>query len=89
MWAALRALRTLRVGVGTFLPEPYRTVPNRNFGFFGSSVRFRFLYLKSSVFGIVIGFHRIPNRNKKTNYLTLSILNYLTLSILKFGYSIM
>jgi hypothetical protein len=42
-----------------------RTVPNQNFGFFGSSVRFRFLYLRSSVFGIVIGFHRIPNRKKR------------------------
>jgi hypothetical protein len=56
--------------------------PNRNFGFFGSSVWFRFLYLKSSIFGIVIGFHRIPNRYTKKP-------NYLTLSILKFGYSIM
>jgi hypothetical protein len=45
--------------------KPNQTVPNRNFGFFVSSVRFRFLYLKSSVFGIVIGFHRIPNRNTK------------------------
>jgi hypothetical protein len=52
-----------RVGVGTFLSETEnRTVLNRNFSFFGSSVRFRFLYLKSSVFGIVIGFHRIPNQ---------------------------
>jgi hypothetical protein len=71
------------VGVGTFLPETEnRTEPNRNFGFFGSSVRFRFLYLKSLVFGIVIGFHCIPNQNTKKP-------NYLTLSILKFGYSIM
>jgi hypothetical protein len=41
--------------VGTFFTinqKPNRTEPNRNFGFFGSSVRFRFLYLRSSVFGI-------------------------------------
>jgi hypothetical protein len=60
--------------------KPNRTEPK--FRFFGSSVRFRFLYLKSSVFGIIIGFHRIPNQNTKKP-------NHLTLSILKFGYSIM
>ena len=76
------------LGVRTFLPEtenrtePNRTEPNRNFGFFGSSVRFRFLYLKSSVFGIVIGFHRIPNQNTKKP-------KYQALSILKFDYLIM
>jgi hypothetical protein len=62
--------------------EPYRIEPNRNFGFFGSSVRFRFLYLRSSVFGIVIGFHRIPNRNtKKSNtklYLSYNLLHVLS-----------
>jgi hypothetical protein len=47
---------------GHFFTEN-RTEPK--FRFFGSSVRFRFLYLRSSVFGIVIGFHRIPNRNTK------------------------
>jgi hypothetical protein len=61
-----------------------RTVPNRTEISVFSVVRFGFgfFYLKSSVFGIVIGFHRISNRNNKK-------LNYLTLSILKFGYSIM
>ena len=32
---------------------------------FGSSIRFRFLHLRISVFSIVIGFHRIPNWNTK------------------------
>ena len=57
------------VGVGTFYhkpkTKPNRTESNRNFSFFSSSFRFQFLYLRSSVFGIVIGFHRIPNRNTK------------------------
>jgi hypothetical protein len=43
--------------------KPYRTEPK--FQFFGSSVQFRFLCLRSSVLGIVIGFHRIPNQNTK------------------------
>jgi hypothetical protein len=56
--------------------------PNRiKFSVF-SVVRFRFLYLRSSVFSIVIGFHRIPNRNTKKTECQ-------TLSILKFDYSIM
>jgi hypothetical protein len=58
--------------------KPNRTVPNR----IEISVRFRFLYLRSSVFGIVIGFHRIPYRNTKKP-------EYQTLSILKFDYLIM
>jgi hypothetical protein len=59
------------VGVGIFYRKP-KTEPNQNFGFFGSSVRFRFLDMRISVFGIVIGFHRIPNQNtKKTEYQTL------------------
>jgi hypothetical protein len=51
---------------GYFFTEnkPYRTVTNRNFGFF-SSVRFRFLHLRISILGIVIGFHHILNRNTK------------------------
>jgi hypothetical protein len=54
--------------------KPNRTVSNRNFGFFGSSVRFRFLYLRSSVFGIVIGFHRIPNqKNQIPNFINSQI----------------
>jgi hypothetical protein len=54
--------------------KPNRTEPNRNFGFFGSSVRFRFLYLRSSVFGIVIGFHCIPNRkNRIPNFINSQI----------------
>jgi hypothetical protein len=40
-----------------------RTEPK--FRFFGSSIRFHFLHLRISVFSIVIGFHRIPNRNTK------------------------
>ena len=52
------------VGVSIFYRKP-KTNPNRNFGFFGSSVRFRFLDLRISVFDIVISFHRIPNRNTK------------------------
>jgi hypothetical protein len=70
------------LGVGTFYHKPNRTVPNRNFDFSVVSVRFRVFYLKSSVFGIVIGFHHIPNRNTKK-------LNYQTLLILKFDYLIM
>jgi hypothetical protein len=78
--------RVLRLRGGHFFTinrKLNRTVPNRTeISIFGSSVWFRFLYLKSSVFGIVIGFHRIPNRNTKK-------LNYQTLSILKFDYLIM
>jgi hypothetical protein len=48
-------------------PKTHRTKPKipKKIVVFGSSVRFRFLYLKSLVFGIVIGFHRLPNRNTK------------------------
>jgi hypothetical protein len=48
---------------GHFFYHKPKTEPNRNFGIFGSL--FWFLYLISSVFSIVIGFHRIPNQNKK------------------------
>jgi hypothetical protein len=51
------------VGIFTVKQKPNRTEPK--FRFFGSSVRFRFLDLRILVFGIVIGFHRIPNRNTK------------------------
>jgi hypothetical protein len=72
--SAYRVLLTIHVTVasrgGHFFTvnlKSNRTVPNRTeiFGFFGNSVRFRFLDLRISVFGIVIGFHRIPNRNTK------------------------
>jgi hypothetical protein len=66
----------LNIGVGIFYCKP-KTEPNHaepKFRFFSSSVRFRFRFLdlRISVFGIVIGFHRLPNRNtKKTEYQTL------------------
>jgi hypothetical protein len=39
--------------------------PNKNFGFFGSSIRLGFLHLRILVFDIVIGFRRMLNRNTK------------------------
>jgi hypothetical protein len=48
-----------------------------NFGFSNSLIWFQILYLKSSVFDIVIGFHRIHNpKYQKTEYQTLSILKF-------------
>jgi hypothetical protein len=68
--------------VGTFFTIHRK--PNRtkvNFWFFGSLVRFRVLYLRSSVFGIVIGFHHIPSRNTKNR-----IPNFINSEIRLFDY---
>jgi hypothetical protein len=45
-----------RAGVGPFFYHELKIELNR-------WVRLHFLYLRSSIFGIVIGFHRTPNRN--------------------------
>jgi hypothetical protein len=68
-------------GMGTFFTINQK-LNRTKISVFCSSFWFWLFCLRSSVFGIVIGFHHIPNRNTKKT-------KYQILSILKFNYSIM